>query len=284
MDGTRIGFIGAGRLATALATALASAGAHVVAVSDRQSARAADLARRIPGCEPSDSNQAVANAATLIFLAVPDDFIAEAAMGITWAPGQSVVHCSGVRSVGLLDPIAAKGVHTGCFHPFISLGHPVANPFDGGVIGCEADSALTGILDTLATLLGAKLLPLAGVDRAAYHLAGVFASNYLVTLVAVARQLWKDAGLQDDLAARALGTLAASVARALQNGEPATALTGPIARGDDGTVTRHLTWLREHAPDLATLYRDLGLRTVDLAQADGLLDTTRADAIRVLLR
>lgn len=283
MRNTNFGFIGCGRLANALAPALAAAGLRVAAVADRDRERAESLARRLVDCrvEPAE---AVVEKADITFLSVPDCAIAGLAAALPWRRDTSAVHCSGAIGLDVLDPVAAQGGSRGNFHPFLSLGSDREHSFAGCVIGIEGDDRVRTILTDIAGTLGAAALPLAGIDRAAYHAAGVFAANYLVTLVAAARQLWKDAGLQDDLASRALGCLAESVVRSLQSGEPAAALTGPIARGDTGTIRRHLDWLDAHAPDLAALYRDLGLRTAEIAREGGLLEEERADAVRAALR
>src|SRR5438552_7380311 len=82
----RIGFIGAGQLASVLAPALAQAGYTVTAVTSAQQADAEALAKRVPGAQAVPTPQAVAEANDLVFLTVPDDAIAAVAGGIRWRP------------------------------------------------------------------------------------------------------------------------------------------------------------------------------------------------------
>jgi predicted short-subunit dehydrogenase-like oxidoreductase (DUF2520 family) len=282
----RVGFIGAGGLAAALATRLESAGHRIVAVCSRGGTSARSLASSLTACSALDAPEEVVESADLIFLAVPDDAVAYLAAGLSWRPGLAAVHCGGALDLDVLAPARLAGARIGCFHPFLSLTRESArrNPFEGAVIGIEADGALFERLVAMAATLRAIPLSLAGIDRTAYHAAAVFGANYLVTLIAAATRLWKDAGLGDELAVRAVGKLAESVARAIQNSDPATTLTGPISRGDRGTVERHLAYLDAETPDLAAFYRELGRRTVLLARDGGRLDDERAGELLDLLR
>jgi predicted short-subunit dehydrogenase-like oxidoreductase (DUF2520 family) len=61
-------------------------------------------------------------------------------------------------------------------------------------------------------------------------------------------------------------------------------LTGPIARGDLGTIEKHLQALEEKAPALLSSYRELGLQTIPIAEAKGKITTERAEALKALLK
>jgi predicted short-subunit dehydrogenase-like oxidoreductase (DUF2520 family) len=124
--------------------------------------------------------------------------------------------------------------------------------------GIEGDAELANALRTLCHDLGATSFSLAGVDRARYHAAAVFASNYLVALHAAAERAWALAGLPPDRARGALAPLTLGAAAHIARLPLADALTGPIARGDAATVARHLASLAEDQ-DLMELYRRLGM-------------------------
>jgi L-aspartate-alpha-decarboxylase len=282
----RIGFIGAGGVAFALAARLECAGHRIVAVSSRGGTSARNLASSLIDCAATDAPEGVLDVADLIVLAVPDDALRLLATGLNWRPRHAAVHCSGALGVEAIASARRGGAQTGGFHPFLSLTREGADraPFEGAVIGIEAEGALFDRLAAMATSLDAVPLRLAGVDRTAYHAAAVFGANYLVTLVAAAARLWKDSGLEKELAARAVGKLVESVARTIRISGPAAALTGPIVRGDRGTVKRHLGYLDERDPDLAAFYRELGRRTVRLAREAGRIDDERARGLLDLLR
>ena len=114
----RLGFIGAGTVGTALAISLSGKGYRVVAVSSRNQASAKNLAQAVSGCQALNNNQAVADAAELVFITTPDDAIAAVASEIKWHTGQSVVHCSGTDSTDVLEPAKKMGAYTGVFIPF----------------------------------------------------------------------------------------------------------------------------------------------------------------------
>jgi predicted short-subunit dehydrogenase-like oxidoreductase (DUF2520 family) len=127
--------------------------------------------------------------------------------------------------------------------------------------------------------LGARVLRLEGVDRAGYHAAAVFASNYLVALHAAAAEAFAVAGLPPEAAAPALSPLTARAADNVARLPLAEALTGPLARGDRQTIERHLRAL-EASPQLSSLYRALGRQLLSLPLE--LPEATRAALQRML--
>jgi predicted short-subunit dehydrogenase-like oxidoreductase (DUF2520 family) len=132
--------------------------------------------------------------------------------------------------------------------------------------------------------LGGTLLEITAEKKTLYHAAAVAASNYLVSLIHLALELNKAAGLPMNISFDALlplikGTLSNIGARGIPD-----ALTGPIARGDVETVAAHLQAIEKDAPGLLAIYRCLGLYTVDLAKAKGTLNEEAADRLLALLR
>src|SRR5689334_2413733 len=115
----RVGFVGAGRLAQALAPALDRLvqDTAVVAVTARSAASAQGLAGRLHSAQAVGTVQAVADTSDLIIIATPDDVIASVASAIQWKQGQMAVHCSGAQSATLLAAAAEQGAITGVFHP-----------------------------------------------------------------------------------------------------------------------------------------------------------------------
>jgi predicted short-subunit dehydrogenase-like oxidoreductase (DUF2520 family) len=116
-----------------------------------------------------------------------------------------------------------------------------------------------------------------------YHAAAVFACNYLVTLMKMATDLWQTFGVSTPEATRALLPLLRGTLNNLENIGLPNCLTGPIARGDLGTINRHLEALEQSAPALLPTYRDLGLQTIPIALGKGKIDSKRAEEMRQLL-
>lgn len=276
-----VGVLGAGRLGTTLALALARAGHAVGAVASREPTRAAELAERLPDARALSPDALVARSA-IVVLAVPDDAIATLAAGLKWRADQRVVHCSGALGLDVLEPARSAGALRGCFHPLQTFPERFGDParLRAIAIGIEGDSELDAELRALCRELGATPLSLAGVDRARYHAAAVFASNYVVALHAAAARAFAQAGLTPDAARAALAPLTAATADAIARLPLPHALTGPIARGDARTVEQHLRALAAD-PALHALYAQLGAALLELPLS---LTSERRAALEALLR
>ncbi|HLG71871.1 MAG TPA: DUF2520 domain-containing protein [Chloroflexota bacterium] len=260
----RPAFVGAGRVANVLAPALERAGYPVVAVASRSEPSAERLAGRLARCHVIPVEEA-ADTAEVVFLTVPDDAIAEAAARIRWRPGSAAVHCSGATEINVLARAAELGAEIGGFHPLQTFAGADAE-LTGIRVAIEAEGRLRQTLQEMAASLGCTPLELRPGDRALYHASGAFAHNYWVTLFREAVRLWGLLGYSEAEALNALLPLARASLSNVERLGVAGALTGPIARGDAGTVRRHIDALRERAPDLLPLYLALGRQTVPLAK------------------
>jgi predicted short-subunit dehydrogenase-like oxidoreductase (DUF2520 family) len=233
-----------------------------------------------------------------VFLAVPDSAVAEVAAKLA-AAGASIpgtvafVHASGALELGALA--ALRGRHSvGSFHPLRSFPEPgPPEAFRGIVIAVDASSAsLSRVLGRLARDLGARPRRVDDRQRALYHAAAVFASNYLVALLGEAIGLLVQSGWTEKEATQGLIPLAeGAVANVMKRG-PTAALTGPIRRGDAETVTRHLGALaeldrrpgRQRNPRQRDVYRMLGQVALEIAQQAGLEREAAEKTRRALTR
>jgi len=283
---TKVGFIGAGTVGTALAVRLKEKGYPVIAAANRGKPSADRLAASVPGCVSYDTRQAVADVAELVFITTPDGAIAQVAAELTWHPGQSVVHCSGADSLAPLEPARRAGAQVGGFHPlqtFASVTHAIQN-LPGSTFALEADGELLETLKQMALALEGNWIRLGAGDKVLYHAAAVLACNYLVTLVKLATDLWQVFGVSTPEATRALMPLLRGTINNIENVGLPNCLTGPIARGDLGTIEKHLAALEKSAPAVLSTYRELGLQTIPVALAKGKVDGTRAEEMRKLLQ
>lgn len=282
----KLGFIGAGTVGTALAVRLNSKGYTAAAVASRSAASAERLAEAIGGCSVAHSGQEVADIAELVFVTTPDDAIAPVVKQIRWHRGQSVVHCSGAASVDILEPARQMGAQVGGFHPlqtFASVSYAVEN-LPGSTFALEAEEPLLSTLQELATALDGHWVRLKAGDKVLYHAAAVMACNYMVTLVKLATDLWQVFGVPVPEATRALLPLLRGTVSNIGNVGLPDCLTGPVSRGDVGTIKKHLDALQELAPSLLAIYRELGLETIPVALAKGKIDERRAEEMRLLLK
>lgn len=237
--------VGPGRVGRSLARAALDAGLEV-SLAGRRDAVAA--------CEDAE----------VALLCVPDAAIETACDAISAAvpPLRLVGHVSGATPLTALAAARRRGAEVFRLHPLQTVPH-------GGTSLTAAPCAVTGSSHeaqetawALAERLGMRPFALAEEQRAGYHAAACMASNFLVALEESSARLLEDAGIED--ARDLLGPLVLRTAAnwAEHGGE---ALTGPIARGDDDTVKRHLEAIAETNPELVELYRVLAQRTRELA-------------------
>ncbi len=277
-----IGFIGAG---TAPPVRLVLKGYQVIAVSSHSLTSAEKLAPKVRGCQVYKTAQEVADVADLVFVTTPDDAISKVVVEVRWHNEQSVVHCSGAHSVDILEPAERYGVNTGCFHPLQTFASPeqAIDNLPGSTFAVEAEEPLLIMLQEMATDLEGHWIILKSSDKVLYHAAAVFACNYLVTLVKLATDLWQTFGVSQEQAIKALMPLLRGTLSNIENVGLPNCLTGPIARGDLGTIRSHLEALERQIPSLLSMYRELGLYTVPIALAKGKIHSQRAQELQALL-
>ena len=279
------GFIGAGTVGSNLAFRLTAKGYPVVAVSSSSHVRAEKLAKSIPGCKAAN-NQTVADKADLVFITTPDDIIGNIAAGVKWHQGQNVVHCSGADSTAVLEPARKSGARVGTFHPLqtFTSGKGTIENITGTTFAIEAEEPLLTILKDMATTLGGRWIVLKAGDKVIYHAAAVMACNYVVTLVKLATDLWATIGISPQEAKLALLPLLQGTMHNIETTPTLPGcLTGPIARGDAGTIKKHLDVLEETAPELLSVYRELGRQTIPLALDKGTITPRQAEEILNIL-
>lgn len=281
-----VGVLGTGRVGAVLGAALAAAGHRVVAASGASGASRARSALLLPQT-PHRAAPAVARAATdLLLVAVPDDALAAvvADLAATGAlrPGQVVAHTSGAHGLAVLAPAAAAGARPLALHPAMTF---TGTPDDlsrlaGSSYGVTAPAELRPFAARLVADLGGVPEWVGEADRPLYHAALAHGANHLVTLVNDAADRLRDAGV--DRPEKVLAPLLrAALENALRLGDDA--LTGPVSRGDAGTVRRHLDRLAATAPESVPAYLALARRTADRAVAAGRLRPADAAPLRDVL-
>jgi len=282
----KLGFIGAGTVGTALAVRLSSKGYQVIAVFSRSQTSARKLAQAVSGCRAFNNNQDVADTAELIFITTPDDAIASVASEIQWHRGQSVVHCSGALSTDILESAKKLGAQVGAFHPlqtFASVKQAIEN-IPGSTFAVEAEEPLLSTLKDMATALDGHWIELKAKDKVVYHAAAVIACNYLVTLVKLATDLWQSFNIPQSQATQALLPLIRGTIHNIDTVGIPQCLTGPIARGDTGTIKKHLDAFQKTAPKLLSTYRELGIQTIPIALAKGKINQKQAQELQTILK
>ena len=280
-----VGVVGTGRVGAVLGAALSRAGHTVVAASAVSAAsrdRAADL---LPGV-PVVGVEQVLQQATLVLLTVPDDALEDLVSGLVVAgavqPGQLLAHTSGRYGLAVLEPAVRVGALPLALHPVLPFAGTRVDleRLHGTAFGVTAPEALRPVAEVLVVEMGGEPVWLSEEQRPLWHAALAHGANHLTTLVASCADLLRRAGV-DDPAQVLAPLLGAALDGALRAGD--AALTGPVARGDAGTVRAHLDVLAEVAPEVLPSYVAMARLTADRALASGRLGPERAWALLEVL-
>ncbi|MGH8875195.1 MAG: Rossmann-like and DUF2520 domain-containing protein [Acidimicrobiia bacterium] len=261
---TELILAGPGRAGGAIALAARRAGHRVVGVLARRAGTARAWAERLEA-SPLRWDLPLPTA-DLLVTAVRDDAIGEVAARLSPHAGLvgAAVHLSGFAPLAALDPFREAGLAVGSLHPLQTIPDPEtgAAALTGAWAAVTAGSpGLARQLDAFAGSLGLRPFPLADPKRALYHAGTAAASNYLVGVLGLGKELLAGAGVPFE-AVRLLAE--AIVANVFELG-PDRALTGPVARGDLATVAGHLAAVRQAAPELLDDFIALAQVTARLA-------------------
>ncbi|HEX5948885.1 MAG TPA: Rossmann-like and DUF2520 domain-containing protein [Actinomycetota bacterium] len=281
-----VAVVGAGRVGTALAVLLGGAGHRIVAASGREDSRAR-VESWLPGVPYLPPGEA-ARAAEVTLLAVPDDVVAGTCDGIAAAggfvEGAFVAHLSGAAPLLALGPARAAGAHVLSMHPLQTVPDVESGVerLPGASVAITAwDEPGFELGERLAADWGGMPFRLDEERKPLYHAAAVFCSNYLVVVEGLAELLFRAAGVADPVPAFA-PLAEATLANVVRSG-PEAALTGPVARGDAGTVRRNLEAISAHAPEAVSAYVALADAAVHLAVRARRLGPAAVVALREVL-
>lgn len=253
----KLAILGRGRVGQGLARALA---------------RTKHSARVLPGRAVSHVTEKT------IVLAVPDPAIASVAARLDLRSTQVILHCS-----GSLGPEVLPGTSRGVMHPLASFADPTRPPsLKGTSFLIAGDPRAVKRAKSLAKALRARPV-LAPVHGPAYHAAAALSANGAAALAAVAVRVLAEIGLEEADAQRAIGALLRTVGENVERVGVPQALSGPIIRGDDGTVSRHRIALEAIDPEARAAYDAVAPAILDCARRAG-LPADRVDAVRDALK
>ncbi len=285
---TTIAIIGLGKVGTAVGYLLKSAGYDIVAVASRSDTSLSSGTKHTGGTAYTDPSQAAAEAAC-IFITTTDDAIKQVCDTITAdgsvGPGKIVVHMSGAGGLDLLESARASGAFVASIHPIQTFAtiESAIDTIPGSSFGITAQKEINDWSLQIVKDLGGIPFMIAEEDKPLYHAAACVASNYLVTLMNIVVEIYQSIGLSREESLKAFWPLVLGTLRNIPLHGPIQALTGPIARGDAGTVQKHHEAFRNKLPHLLTFYKEMGLFAVDIALTKGTLSPDRAHDIKQLL-
>jgi len=275
--------VGAGSLGRVLCRSLVQIGMRLDQVVARSKASAQRIVQENKTGGAIEFSTLKRPESSLLLLCVPDDALATVSNRLarlgSWK-GITVLHTSGVHNKDVLRSLSDQGAATGSFHPLQTfLGDEDRSAFHGITVGVEGDEVAVSYGKSLANSLLAEPLEVPSEGKGLYHAAAALASNAAVTLLAVSEEMWAASIGHSSNFLTALGPLVEqSVKNTLSKG-PSAALTGPISRGDIGTVTAHLQAISKTMPHMKALYGSIATETVHLAMRSGRISAEVAVAL-----
>lgn len=279
---TPITIVGAGALGQALARSLHDSGRSIEMIVSRSDERGEVLAEAV-GARRVQSPDGVSS--KVILLCVPDDHIESVASKLDAPTAGIVAHCAGSRGLDVLAVPASRGSHVGSIHPVMVLAMAGRGPdaLRGATAAIEGDEISGPWLKSLAEDIGMRAVEIPPERRALYHLSAAMVGGLMTGLLAASADLWQLLGLERETAVMALAPMVREAGRNLEALGVPKVVMGPAARGDTGTIQRHLDVLEVHAPHLMPLYRELALLSIPYACEQGLLDEQNAKELKDLI-
>jgi len=283
--------IGCGRLGISLAVFLSKQGFIPRAFSSRSPE---SIERAVRFCGRGKGYENPTNAAktsSLVFITTPDTLIEPMCEKIAVEGGfdkkKMVYHLSGALSSDILAAARTVGAGTGSIHPLQSFApyeEGQKSPFKGINMSIEGDEKAVELGREIVNALKANSFTIPTHAKTVYHASAVVASNYLVTLEHFALELLKQANLSEENAYEVLEPLIMGTLSNIKKRGSINALTGPVARGDDVIVSRHLSDIDAKLPQFSDLYRLLGKHTLDIAAKRGEISADAQEKLAALFK
>jgi predicted short-subunit dehydrogenase-like oxidoreductase (DUF2520 family) len=266
--------------------AISRAGWPVTAVASRDPGRRDEFRTFVSGARAFVEPEAMLDEVDLLVLSVPDDAIATVAGGLRLYSGQTLVHTSGLLEAKVLTPALSAGSHAGAFHPLVSFTADLersAAGLKGATIAIEGDDSVLGLLADLAEAIGGVPVRLPPGAKPAYHAAAVLASGGLIAVLDAVATLGAAAGLDEAGSLAVYGRLVEQTLANARGVGIGRALTGPITRGDAGTVEAHLEVLARLAPGVLDLYTAASRRELKIVEERRTLSPDQLERVRAAL-
>lgn len=207
--------------------------------------------------------------ADITLITTPDALISTACEELGRNPniktGSIVLHCSGSLTSDVLVSIRERGCYLASAHPMTSFAKPELSieQYSGTYCAMEGDKEALSCIRLLFNSIGSTTYEIDKTKKSSYHAAGVFASNYLVTLAQQALSCMREAGVENEMAMHVITNIMQHTVFNLEMTlSPEQSLTGPIKRGESATISKHMASLKD--PEQKHLYAALGKATIHL--------------------
>lgn len=282
MQDKSLSFIGLGRVGFGLASRLLAAGWGLEALFNRsRKPLPVPLAHYVLETDLSQFPKT----ASRILICVPDDAIELLAHLLAetrsnWT-GALIAHTSGLKTSDALAALKSKGAEVLSFHPLQTFSSHTQAPHLKEVrFALEGDAAARAWGEAMVLSLGGVPFTLDQTAKARYHLAASMASNFFVTLIALVQEIGVSMGLSKEETTFLIEPLVSKTWENLKDQPAEMALTGPIVRGDVGTIAEHIQAIETYLPHFKAVYQCLGMETIRLAQQSGRLEEKQAKELK----
>lgn len=282
-----IGVIGPGKVGSAIAIGLSKAGRSPTLIYGPRREKALELAERTRGAVVGSVAEVIVGAKTIL-LTAPDDslegLVQEIGKVETPFLDKIFYHTSGALGSEILSPLKERGAFTASLHPLQSIADRETGwrLLAGSWFALEGDEEAVREGRILVESLAGQSLVLKAGTKTLYHAAACVASNFLITIEYIASRILAQSGIEQTEFFSVVGPLIKGTINNLEAKGPIQALTGPIARGDLGTVRRHLGEMEKAIPAYLEFYKVMVRQTVEVALAQGGLDQEKANELLVL--
>jgi predicted short-subunit dehydrogenase-like oxidoreductase (DUF2520 family) len=284
----KFAIIGLGMVGTAIGHLLNKSGHKIIAISDKS---AAALKKALPytGGEVFRNPRQAVREADCILITTPDDIISSVCSEIAdseLVADKFIFHMSGAGGLDLLDSAKKAGAVIASIHPLQSFSSidTAINNIPGSIFGITANKKAQKQAEIIVQNLNGIPIFISAAQKPLYHAAACVASNYLVSLLNVVESIYESIGISKTNARKAYLPLICGTIKNIENSGSIQALTGPIARGDAGTIKKHIAAIAKTQPDYLSLYCALGLITTNIAQKKGTLSAKKAKIINDLMK
>ena len=284
-----IAILGLGKVGTAIGYLLRKAGYPIIAVAGRTEC-SLNRGLSFTGGEAFTSFSDAASRAECIIITTPDDAIRSTCKKISQnsgvVQGKKVIHMSGAGSLKLLEAARDAGAYVACIHPlqsFSDVENAIIN-IPGSTFGITSQDEIREWCVQIVEDIGGSPFFIADADKALYHAAACIASNYLTTLIHTVEEIYISLGLTRETARRAFWPLIKGTLSNIEQNGSITALTGPVVRGDMGTIRQHLLALDDTFHTYLQAYCSMGILAADMGLAKKTLSEEEAETIKKLFK
>lgn len=289
MEEIKVTIIGTGALGSVLAKALFAKGIAIYSLFNRSSGPLKNLAAEVDCSLTGTFPRNYKELGNLIFMTTSDQVIKNTAKNIALLnkdfSEKTIVHCSGTESSRVLSPLQKKGAKIAAFHPVQTFTpDSKSEDFKSIYFDLEGDEESKILLKEIAKVLGSHWVDISIDSKKYLHAGAVMASNYLLAVLDTAAEIAKMGEIKKSEAQKIFLPLAhKSIENAVAANNLSEPISGPVARGDTSTIAAHIKLLRQN-PEILRLYKELGMKTIKLAEKKDSISTEQQKKLTKLFQ